>query len=214
MTGLRPEPDEFHDDEEDNYAPRSIFAAGWFRAVLVLTVLAIVVVVALPYLLNWFEPAPAPVRPAAPPIQSPARASSSPTSSPGLGPAPAAPTPPRPLPAVPVARVGESAPSAERVAAVSAKTRSTAARRGSYWVQLGLFKDADNAARLAKKLRGEGVDVQLASVTRSAGGDGGSRAIYHVVQAGAFPDRQRAIAARDDLQGRGYSGFVTEGAGK
>ncbi len=56
---MSPEPDDFlEEDEQEEYAPRSIFAAGWFRAVLVLTVLAIVVVVSLPYLLNWFEPSP------------------------------------------------------------------------------------------------------------------------------------------------------------
>src|SRR5947207_5980787 len=54
-----PDRDEFHeDDEQDDIAQRSIFSAGWFRALLVLTVLAIVVVVSLPYLLNWLEPTP------------------------------------------------------------------------------------------------------------------------------------------------------------
>jgi DedD protein len=55
-----PEQDEYLDeDERDDIAQRSIFSAGWFRALLVLTVLAIVVVVSLPYLLNWLEPTPA-----------------------------------------------------------------------------------------------------------------------------------------------------------
>src|SRR6266849_1541352 len=55
-----PEQDEYLDeDERDDIAQRSIFSAGWFRALLVLTVLAIVVVVSLPYLLNWLDPTPA-----------------------------------------------------------------------------------------------------------------------------------------------------------
>jgi len=55
------DPEEFiEEDEQDEIARRSIFSAGWFRALLVLTVLAIVVVVSLPYLLNWLEPTPAP----------------------------------------------------------------------------------------------------------------------------------------------------------
>jgi cell division septation protein DedD len=60
-----PEQDEYLDeDERDDIAQRSIFSAGWFRALLVLTVLAIVVVVSLPYLLNWLEPTPvAPPKP-------------------------------------------------------------------------------------------------------------------------------------------------------
>src|SRR5256885_4194176 len=54
-----PEQDEYLDeDERDDIAQRSIFSAGWSRALLVLTVLAIVVVVSLPYLLNWLEPTP------------------------------------------------------------------------------------------------------------------------------------------------------------
>ena len=55
------DPEEFiEEDEQDEIARRSIFSAGWFRALLVLTVLAIIVVVSLPYLLNWLEPNPSP----------------------------------------------------------------------------------------------------------------------------------------------------------
>ena len=56
---MSPERDDYRDDDEqEEFASRSIFSAGWFSAVLVLTVLAIVVVISLPYLLNWFEPSP------------------------------------------------------------------------------------------------------------------------------------------------------------
>ena len=51
-----------HEEHEEDDGVRSIFAAGWFRAVLVLTFLAVVVMVALPYLLDWFEPAPSSVK--------------------------------------------------------------------------------------------------------------------------------------------------------
>src|SRR5262245_42525845 len=44
------------DDEREDDAQRSIFAVTWFRALLVLTMLAVGVVVALPYFLDWFEP--------------------------------------------------------------------------------------------------------------------------------------------------------------
>src|SRR5881397_602534 len=100
-----PEQDEYLDeDERDDIAQRSIFSAGWFRALLVLTVLAIVVVVSLPYLLNWLEPTPAPPpaktqakigAPAQPPVASP----SPPTMIPAPGPpAPTTSTPPAPMP--------------------------------------------------------------------------------------------------------------------
>jgi cell division septation protein DedD len=79
-----PEQDEYLDeDERDDIAQRSIFSAGWFRALLVLTVLAIVVVVSLPYLLNWLEPTPT----TAPKPQTKA-----------IEPAPAPPAPPAPAP--------------------------------------------------------------------------------------------------------------------
>src|SRR5262245_4631065 len=52
------------EDEPDDYEDRSVFAAGWFRALLVLAGLAVAVVAMLPYVLDWLEPASSPVRPA------------------------------------------------------------------------------------------------------------------------------------------------------
>ena len=111
-----PDKDDFlEDDEQDELARRSIFSAGWFRALLVLTVLAIIVVVSLPYLLNWLEPTSAPpartqakssepARAAAPAPPVPAPAPSAPT----LIPAPAAPASPAkaeaPAPTPPAAK--------------------------------------------------------------------------------------------------------------
>jgi cell division septation protein DedD len=112
-----PDEKEFlEDDEQDEVARRSIFSAGWFRALLVLTVLAIVVVVSLPYLLNWLEPIPAPPAKTQakssgpPPVPGPAPAPPPATSSPAptLVPAPAAPGPPAkpqaPAPPAPAAK--------------------------------------------------------------------------------------------------------------
>src|SRR2546428_11946136 len=91
-----PEQDEYLDeDERDDIAQRSIFSAGWFRALLVLTVLAIVVVVSLPYLLNWLEPTPT----TAPKPQ---------TKASERAPAPAAPAPP--APAAPAPTTGAAPP--------------------------------------------------------------------------------------------------------
>lgn len=108
--------------------------------------------------------------------------------------------------------------SRERGAPISGRSSGTRAETlGTYWVQLGSFKDATNAERLAKKLKEQGFSVQVASVTRSEGiaaTDGVAAGTYHLVRAGAFPDRQRAAAARDDLGARGYSGFLTQGAAK
>src|ERR1041385_6095939 len=38
--------------------PRSIFSSGWFRAIVVLGALAVGLVVTLPYVLRWMDPAP------------------------------------------------------------------------------------------------------------------------------------------------------------
>ncbi len=94
-----PDPEEFiEEDEQDELTRRSIFSAGWFRALLVLTVLAIIVVVSLPYLLNWLEPTPSPPgKPQAKTIE-PARPQPTPPApappAPAVTPAPSAPAPP------------------------------------------------------------------------------------------------------------------------
>jgi cell division protein FtsN len=211
-------------DEEPEYARRSIFDTGWFRAVLVLTILAIVVVVALPYLLNWFEPAPAVVK------MSPPKQASEPSAADSAGSPPAAPSAPGPPPPTAAApSVGAPAaparppattaapPSAgpsraAREAAVSAKPAPAAEPgTGRYWVQLGFFKDAANAERLAGKLRQQGFAVEVTRVTR--GGAGSVAAgTYHLVRAGGYHDQTRAAAARDALREKGYAGFVTASA--
>jgi cell division protein FtsN len=236
------EHDHFHEDEEQEYGPRSIFAAGWFRAVLAMTVLAIIVVVALPYLLNWFEPLPPPVKPSSRLISDSAAVSSSSASTPAesepVAALPqAAPEPP------PVRTVSKSATDRTRPAALTPSTSSASARvtrtsalpprsdrtsatasrlesaqregTGRYWVQVGIFKEEQNAERLAKKLRNEGFSVQLARVRRNEASMSNMPAgAYHVVRAGGFADSARAVAARDALGGKGYSGFVTEGDAK
>jgi cell division septation protein DedD len=110
---VSPERDDYEDDDErDEFAQRSIFSAGWFRAVLVLTVLAIVVVISLPYLLNWFEPA-APPR-VAKPVEAPkaAPAAVAPLA-PVAPPAPEVkPAPPVPAPAPKAVAPAPAAPKA------------------------------------------------------------------------------------------------------
>jgi hypothetical protein len=91
-----PDREEFHEDEQDDLARRKHLLGWMVPRLLVLTVLAIVVVVSLPYLLNWLEPTPAPPvktcqrrdRAAAGPAPAPPITSPSP---PTLIPAPAAP---------------------------------------------------------------------------------------------------------------------------
>ena len=135
-----PEQDEYLDeDERDDIAQRSIFSAGWFRALIVLTVLAIVVVVSLPYLLNWLEPtpttapkpqtkasepapaapaAPAPTTGTAPPAKPETTAPPATAQTEAPKPAPAAPTPAdRPLGTAPLPAAPAQAPPAAAKAA-------------------------------------------------------------------------------------------------
>lgn len=111
---MSPEQDDFLDeDEHEEYAPRSIFAAGWFRAVLVLTVLAIVVVVSLPYLLNWFEPSPSTLpRTATRSSPEATRAGEPPSTLIPAAPAPSTTAPARPEATAPVTSSAPSAPAA------------------------------------------------------------------------------------------------------
>jgi len=244
----RPEQDDFLEDEEqEEYGQRSIFATGWFRAVLVLLVLAVIAVIAVPLIGGWFEPtpppkvttkAPEPPKPVEPPpAVAPAPSTPSPpvTSAPSTSPAlpttaqmpsnsstpttppagvtsapttPPAATTPAPETPAPSSKPAEKAKTPERTAstATGSKSTSKAAAGGSYWVQVGAFKESKNADGLARKLRSEGFSVQVATVNRDQ--------TLHVVRVGGFPDRSKASAAREELQGKGLTGFVTQGPAK
>jgi outer membrane biosynthesis protein TonB len=123
---VSPERDDYRDDDErEEFASRSIFSAGWFRAVLVLTVLAIVVVISLPYLLNWFEPStPARVAKPAEPLKPAPGAPSAPAPAAPIGAAPevkpAPPVTPAPAPA-PKATIAPPAAPAQAPKAVVEK---------------------------------------------------------------------------------------------
>jgi cell division protein FtsN len=129
----RPEPDDFLEDEEqEEYGQRSIFATGWFRAVLVLLVLAVVAVIAVPLIGGWFEPTPPPrvttkpSEPSAPLVPAPSPPAPAPEPAPTTPPAPqmpsaaappvtpppaAAPTPtPAPPPSLPAPAVSTPTP--------------------------------------------------------------------------------------------------------
>ncbi len=262
ITHVSPEQqDDFLEDEEqEEYGQRSIFSTGWFRAVLVLLILAVVVVVSVPLIGGWFEPASStktasrppeptsrpsdapsavvPVPPAATPtspttIEPPkpeaqksepapaAPLSQAPAVTPAPGasekPAPTSPGPMTPARSAPKAEVSKALPPASKPAQAARAPQHTAALQpkaesrpaatgGSYWVQVGAFKETRNAEGLAKTLRAEGFSVQVASVER-----GGT---LHVVRVGGFPDRAQAAAAREQLQGKGHQGFVAQGAAK
>jgi cell division protein FtsN len=88
---VSPERDDPTEDQElyEDIPPRSIFAATWFRVVLVLIVLGVIGAVAVPYVLDWMNPPPvsrsasvkatSPVPPASPSSPLPASESAAPS---------------------------------------------------------------------------------------------------------------------------------------
>ena len=226
------EQDEFAvDDPGEDYGRRSIFAAGWLRAALLLTAMAAAVAVALPSLLDWFEPATSPVREAVRPVRTPA-----PTEAPALEPmasnamvALSRPAPPAatassnpstspavatraPLPAR-AAQPSGTVQTADGPDFIARKPSGATSADGEVrWVQVGIFKEEQNAQRLARTLRAQGFSVAVKGVTRGSGaGQGGiAEGRYYLVRAGAFRDSRGALAARDDLKARGYAAFVAE----
>src|SRR3990172_9121652 len=74
---MSPERDDYEDEEEEyeeEEEPRSIFANPWFRAALAVLILAVVGVLALPYVQEWWGgPSKPQVTVAKPPQASPAK---------------------------------------------------------------------------------------------------------------------------------------------
>lgn len=72
--------------------------------------------------------------------------------------------------------------------------------KGGFWVQVGAFKEAKNAARLAARLTAE---LYPAVIRR-----GESAAAPHVVWVGKYPSLERAEAVRAALERNGLRGFI------
>jgi SPOR domain len=176
--------DRIDDTEHDLYdeaPPRSIFATMWFRAVLILIVLAVVVAVAVPYILDATnppkptiasrpQPGPAPSPPAAVTPPAPATPSSSALSTQGDS------APDKPAPSTPAAAGEKAAPteSAKMVAAASElkpttrraarSTMATSAPRPTttteWWVQVGAYREEGTARKVAARLREQNYAVE------------------------------------------------------
>lgn len=99
------------------------------------------------------------------------------------------PPEPRPLPATP-----ERITEVKRASPPPAKT-TTASAKESFVVQLGAFSDAENASRLAAKVR----DNRFSSYTEVVSTSGGKRTRVRV---GPYPTRAEAEKARDRLKAR------------
>jgi len=142
---------------------RSVFASLWFRVLLVVIVIGVAGVLAVPYVLDVMNPPPPkPVaggQPASPalPLPAPAPAPESSAQPPA---APGASTAAPPVAGrVPTEEKQAERPKttqpekqpARRTAKASAPSAATGS--GAYWVQVGAFKNAEAAKRLAARLR-------------------------------------------------------------
>lgn len=183
--------DEHEEDEhEEDDGVRSIFAAGWFRAVLVLTFLAVVVMVALPYLLDWFEPAPSSVK--APPQAKQERPSVSAPASPPLR---VAQPRPAPAPSVPPATLKPASAKPITPAAPMLPPYAPPSERLSEPVGMGKATGSAPAHTL---------ELPRATSTESSGRPSeASRS--HWVQLGLFKDLSNAERLAKTLRGQGFS---------
>src|SRR5439155_297092 len=142
ITRMTPPADDRHDDLYDETPPRSIFAATWFRALLVLIVIGVIGAVAVPYILDAMNP------PAKPSVAS--RSTSTPTAPPAaVTPSPSAP----------------ASPSTSALATPSGRAPGTTAQpdRGAaagWWGQVGASRDESTAKKVAAKLREQNYKVE------------------------------------------------------
>src|SRR5712691_11062590 len=149
----------------DTEPRRSIFASLWFRVLLVVILLGVAGVLAVPYVLDVMNPPPpkpmAVGTPASPALPLPAPAPAPAPESAQVAPGPSAPAP---APAAPATK--EEKQPARRTAKASAP--SAAAGSGAYWIQVGAFKNADAARRLAARLREQNYPVAESSTSGGA----------------------------------------------
>ena len=209
---MSPERDDYENEEEEyeeeEEEPRSIFANPWFRAALAVLIFAVVGVLALPYVQEWWagsskpqvtvakppqappaKPQPAPMPPAAPAAPAPApKVAEKPPEKPA--------EPAKPVPAAPPAPAPKIAEKPAEKPAEPAAKPAAAPSKGDYWVQVGAFSDAKNASRLAAQLKDQKYSVQQATVTRGSGGGTGGNEVF---VAGA---KQRDVY--DRVKGKGY----------
>ena len=302
-----------HDDQHeahelyDEVPPRSIFAATWFRVLLVVIVVGVIGAVAIPYVLDFMNPPPTKPAvakaPAPPPAAAPVPATTTPApDKPVAAEKPAAPAPTTPPPATPVetkpaapkseppktvaapaekktamavtetspkpaastakkdaaksdgakagtaksdtgkadtatpetakpavtpktdvmakadtgtkSDAGKSAPAetakpaaaskpattAKRAAATSTTTASRPATTGPFWVQVGAFRDAETAKKVAAKLRDDKFNVEE-STTRTGGAP--------AAKPTPTPAPAPAATAKPDIGADQYDVFVT-----
>jgi hypothetical protein len=232
------------DDLYDETTPRSIFAATWFRAVLVLIVLGVIGAVAVPYILDAMNAPPGRLSATAkPPVPSQPPAATAPpavTPPPSATPTPSTPTsttptplsdksaekndtmlagtqaaqePPKPEPkpapkppagtetvstAEPKPAATAESPAKPTQKVAKATTGAVKPSSGRQWfVQVGAFKDAAAAKKVAAKLREDkytveestrGVSAATVAKATAAPSTPSGADQYDVIVSGGSPD--------------------------
>jgi cell division septation protein DedD len=181
------------DDEADGgrVGTRGVLAAGWLRALLVLAALAIMLVITVPYVLEWLEPAPP-----APSIARPASTESV-KSATVTAPAPMAPPAPAPAPATAMAPAAkpepatkpEPAPKSDSAPKPSAPAPKDSAPAGSAPKPSPLAARATEPAAAPKP----GASSPPAPAATTAGGE-------YWVQVGLFTNGDNAERLAKDLR--------------
>jgi len=211
---MTPPADDRHDDLYDETPPRSIFAATWFRALLVLIVLGVIGAVAVPYILDAMNPPAKPSvasRPTSTPTSPPATVTPSP-SAPASPPTSALSTPSDPAPgtAMPATPhkpfAADKTPTAEKPAPSEKMTGapSTASDKAAE------KKDARVAAATSDAK--PGAEPKSATATKRAATSRASRAAAPKggaagawwVQVGAFRDESTAKKVAAKLREQNY----------
>jgi cell division septation protein DedD len=214
---VSPDRDDYLEDQAEGgrTGTRSALAAGWLRALLVLAALAVVLMITVPYVLEWLSPSPPPppiarpaltepaksgtvtaLAPAAPPAKSETEAAPAPAAPPATATAPITKPEPAPKPAP----KDEPAPKVESAAkpAAPAATEPAPARPAS--------KPSPHAARAGEPAAPKpGASSRPAATPATAGGE-------YWVQVGLFANGDNAERLAKELREERFAVEVAQTA--
>jgi type IV secretory pathway VirB10-like protein len=208
----RPDQDDFLEDEEqDEYeGQRSIFATGWFRAVLVLLVLAVIAVIAVPLIGGWFEPSAPPKLVTPAPIPKPSVPTPPPSAAPST-PAPTPATPPAPGPGATAPPAVTPAPVTPPAPATPAPTPPVATTPAPTPVPARPeIPPASAPTRAAEKGEKAKAPERTAALAPSKSSPKAPAAGNYWVQVGAFKEGRNAEGLAKTLRAEGFTVQVTQ----
>jgi len=190
------------DDPEEMEAPRdSPFRGIWIG--IVAAAVTFVLVFTIPHWLGWYEvgtPTQRAKRDVTPESVI-STVTAKPSGSTGETP-PAALAQPATTPAAPTVTLPKSAapPAAMPPAAIQKGAKPAAPVKRTFSVQIGAFKDAQTAKRLADRVKNDGYPADVRRIEAAA--------VPWVVRVGTYSTREQAESTRDALARKGFRGFI------